>query len=114
MHTCLQIFVKLGFGGRFTKNTPISNMKIRLMGAELFHADGQADMTKLIVAFRGYCKRAQKMSENDHFRENPALTVTPSSVRYKISTWRDFRKKRRKVVGRERMAVSLPTELTRS
>jgi hypothetical protein len=25
-------------------------MKIRLVGAELFHADGQTDMTKLIVA----------------------------------------------------------------
>jgi len=27
-------------------------MKIREIGAELFHADGQTDMTKLIVAFR--------------------------------------------------------------
>ena len=27
-------------------------MKIRLVGAELFLADGQMDMTKLIVAFR--------------------------------------------------------------
>jgi hypothetical protein len=26
-------------------------MKIRPMGAELFHVDGQTDMTKLIVAF---------------------------------------------------------------
>jgi len=26
-------------------------MKIRPVGAELFHADGQADRTKLIVAF---------------------------------------------------------------
>ena len=31
-------------------------MKIRLMGAELFHADGQTDMTKLIVAFRNFAK----------------------------------------------------------
>jgi hypothetical protein len=33
-------------------------MKIRLLGAELFHSDGrtdgQADMTKLIVAFRNF------------------------------------------------------------
>ena len=36
----------------FLKNTQISNfMKIRPVGAELFHADGQADVTKLIVAF---------------------------------------------------------------
>ena len=26
-------------------------MKIRLVGVELFHADGQTDMTKLTVAF---------------------------------------------------------------
>jgi hypothetical protein len=36
-------------------------MKIPPMGAELFHADGQADrrtdMTKLAVAFRNFVKR---------------------------------------------------------
>jgi len=38
-------------------------MKIRFVGAELFHADGRADktdMTKLIVAFSQFCERAQK------------------------------------------------------
>jgi len=40
---------------RFSKNTPIPNlMKIRPMGAELFHADGQRDMTKIIVSFRNF------------------------------------------------------------
>jgi hypothetical protein len=29
-------------------------MKIRPMGAELFHVDGWTDMTKLIVAFRNF------------------------------------------------------------
>ena len=29
-------------------------MKIRPVGAELFHADGQTDMSKLIVAFRSF------------------------------------------------------------
>jgi hypothetical protein len=29
-------------------------MKIRPVEAELFHADGQTDMTKLIVAFRNF------------------------------------------------------------
>jgi hypothetical protein len=34
-------------------NTPISNvMKIRSVGAELLHEDGQTDMKKLIAAFR--------------------------------------------------------------
>jgi len=35
-------------------------MKIRPVGAELFHADGQTDMTKLIVAFSQFFERAQK------------------------------------------------------
>jgi hypothetical protein len=29
-------------------------MKIRPVGAGLFHADGQADTTKLVVAFRNF------------------------------------------------------------
>jgi len=40
---------------RFSKKTQISNfMKIRPVGAEMFQADGQTDMTKLIVAFRNF------------------------------------------------------------
>jgi len=31
-------------------------MKIRLVGAEFFYADGQPDMTKLIVAFCNFAK----------------------------------------------------------
>jgi hypothetical protein len=33
-------------------------MKILPAGAELFHADGQTDMLKLIVAFRNLCEHA--------------------------------------------------------
>jgi hypothetical protein len=29
-------------------------MKLRPVGAELFHADGQTDMIKLIAAFRNF------------------------------------------------------------
>jgi hypothetical protein len=29
-------------------------MKTRAVGAELFHAEGRTDMTKLMVAFRNY------------------------------------------------------------
>jgi len=37
------------------KNPQISNfMKIRLVGAELFHADGWTDMMKLIVDNRNF------------------------------------------------------------
>ena len=45
-------------------------MKIRLVGAELFHADvradGRTDMTKLIVAFRNFAN-APKTEENIYF-----------------------------------------------
>jgi len=44
------------------ENTQISNFKkIRPVGAEAFHADGQTDMTKLVVTFRNFSK-APKMT----------------------------------------------------
>jgi len=36
------------------KNTQINSIKLRPMGAEFFHADGQTDMTKPVVAFRNF------------------------------------------------------------
>ena len=43
----------MNFLDKFSKNIQISNfMKILIVGPELFHADGQTDVTKLIVAFR--------------------------------------------------------------
>ena len=43
------------FSTEFRKNTQISNfIKIRSVEAGLFHADGQTDMTKLVVAFRNF------------------------------------------------------------
>ena len=39
----------------FRKNNEISNfMKIRLLGAELFSADGQTDVMMVTVAFRNF------------------------------------------------------------
>ena len=35
-------------------------MKIRQVGAELFHADGQAKMTKLTVVFRNFANAPKK------------------------------------------------------
>jgi len=35
-------------------------MKIRPVGAELFHVDRQNDMTKLIVAFRNFANAPKK------------------------------------------------------
>ena len=51
----LSDFNETNFLDRFSKNTHISNfMKIRRVGAELFHSDGRTDMTKLTVAFRNF------------------------------------------------------------
>jgi hypothetical protein len=35
-------------------------MKIRSVGAELFHLDGRTDITKLIVAFRNFADAPKK------------------------------------------------------
>ena len=40
-------------------------MKILLVRAELFHADGQTDMAKLTVAFRKFSERAYKFLINE-------------------------------------------------
>jgi hypothetical protein len=41
----------------FFKNAKISNfIKIRPVGAELFHTDGRVDLMNLIVAFRNFAK----------------------------------------------------------
>jgi hypothetical protein len=45
-------------------------MKIHLVGAELFHTDGQTDMMKLIVVFRNFVN----MTKND-----VVLEAEPSS-----------------------------------
>jgi hypothetical protein len=37
-------------------------MKIRPVGAELFHADSRTDMTKLIVAFRNFANAPKNYS----------------------------------------------------
>ena len=50
-------------GAESSKNTQIWNfMKISLVGAESFHADGQTDTTKLIVALRHFAKSDKKIS----------------------------------------------------
>jgi len=38
-------------------------MKFRPLGAELFHADGQTNMTKVIVAFRHFAKAPNKTAD---------------------------------------------------
>jgi hypothetical protein len=59
---------KLNFLDKFSKNTHILNfMKIRPVGAELLNADGQTDITKLIVAFRNFANVPKKVPD---FLEN--------------------------------------------
>jgi len=42
-------------------------MKIRLMGAELFHTDGQTDMTRLMVTFRNFANAPKKEDSKMQF-----------------------------------------------
>jgi hypothetical protein len=37
-------------------------MKIRSVGVELLHADGQTDMTELIVAFRNFSNAPKELT----------------------------------------------------
>jgi hypothetical protein len=47
--------MKLEFSRQIFEKTQITSfIKIRPVGAELLHADGQTDMKKLIVAFRNF------------------------------------------------------------
>ena len=41
-------------------------MKIRHVGAKLFHADGRTDMTKLIVAFRNFANAPKIIKWVEH------------------------------------------------
>ena len=53
--------VNLNFFDTFSKSIKMSNfLKICPLGAELFHADGQTGMTKLIAAFRNFAKAPKK------------------------------------------------------
>jgi len=41
-------------------------MKIRPVGAELFHADGRTDMTKIIATFRNFANALKTSNRADH------------------------------------------------
>jgi len=60
-HTFRKTF--LNFLDRFSKNTKISYcIKIRSVEAELFHADGQTDTTKLIVSLHNLANAPENVS----------------------------------------------------
>jgi len=53
--------MKFEFLNRLSKNTQTQNvMKIRSVGAELFHADGRRDVTKTTVALRNFAKASNR------------------------------------------------------
>ena len=52
----------MDFLDRFTKNDQISNfIKILSLAAELFYANGEADMAKLITAFYNFANSPKNM-----------------------------------------------------
>ena len=82
----LLLSCNLTFLDRFAKNTQISNfIEIRAVGDGLFHADGQtdgqADTTKLIVAFSNFAKAPKtacprKLKTLNSAKRNPAVRKT--------------------------------------
>jgi hypothetical protein len=76
------------FLDRFFKNAQISHfMKIRLQGAELFHADGRTDMTRLIVALLNFPSASKTYLRNTNMRyfglwRRWLLWMIPSAMRY--------------------------------
>jgi hypothetical protein len=57
-----------------------SFVKIRLMGAELFHADEQTAIKKLTVAFRNFAK-VPKKPEHDFGRSSPSSAEVKNAWR---------------------------------
>jgi hypothetical protein len=54
--------MKLEFSQHILEKAQISNLiKIHPVEVDLFHADGQMDMTKLIVAFRNFANTPKKL-----------------------------------------------------
>jgi hypothetical protein len=57
-----QVLMKLEFSRQISKNTQILNsMKIRPVGTELFHADRQTDMLKVIAALRRFLNASKNL-----------------------------------------------------
>jgi hypothetical protein len=67
-------------------------MKIRAVGAELFHADGQTSMAKLTVAFRSFANALKK----EQILHNSLHMHTFSTVlRFKTTSQRTYTNSRR-------------------
>jgi hypothetical protein len=81
----------LNFLDRFSKKSKISSfMKIRPVGAELFHADGRTqtdrrtDMMNLTVAFRNFANAPKNWRSSTLYNKNSVRTSQKThSVHYK-------------------------------
>jgi hypothetical protein len=56
-----QILINLEFSRQTFDRQMSNSMDFRPVGAELFHADGRTDITKLIVAFRNFAKEPKML-----------------------------------------------------
>jgi hypothetical protein len=65
-------------------------MKIRPVGAELFHADGQTDTTKLIFAFRNFANAPKKACAKECLSFHSVIRqleeVTENATRWQYNT----------------------------
>jgi hypothetical protein len=60
-HAQYPLFLPVLMKLKLSKNTQISNvMKIRPVGAKIFHADERTDTTKVTVAFRSFANAPEK------------------------------------------------------
>ena len=72
--------MRLEFSGQiFEKFSNIKLREIRLVGTELFHADGQTDMTKLTVAFCDFANASKNVGAAGAVLPRlPAYLFTPA------------------------------------
>jgi len=79
----------LNFLDTFSKNTRISYfMKIRSVEAELFHADGQTDMTKLTVSFHNLANAPKNVSQRTRIFKK--IYLTDSVYQHRVVWWSIF------------------------
>jgi hypothetical protein len=87
--------MKLEFSLQVTQNIQVSNfIKVRPMRAELFHADGQTDMMKLIVAFRNFAsapKKSRQTGKVNHIAMNAQHTSPSVRGKPRLTGFNTFR-----------------------
>jgi hypothetical protein len=75
------ICMKRPFSNRFSKNTQVLNfVKIRPVGVELFHTDGQTLMMKLIVAFCNFANAPKHISVHIFWTWKPGGTFSVTFI----------------------------------